>query len=53
MHAWHDFDAEISEEQEGYSVFYVPENSLVIDILLPMWDISKTGVPKGVVEVEI
>ena len=46
-------DTEMSENQEGYSIFYVPENSPVIDILLPMWDKSKEGVVKGVVEVEL
>lgn len=46
-------DAEMSENQDGYSVFYAPENSSAIDFLLPMWDRSKEGVAKGVVEVEI
>ena len=46
-------DTEMSENQEGYSVFYAPINSSVIAFLLPMWDISKEGVVKGVVEVEI
>ena len=43
----------MSENQEGYSIFYVPENSPVIEMLLPMWDKSKEGVVKGVVEVEL
>ena len=46
-------DAEMSENHEGYSVFYAPKNSPVVAFLLPMWDISKEGVVKGVVEVEI
>ena len=46
-------DAEMSENQDGYSVFYAPENSSAIDFLLPMWDNSKEGIAKGVVEVEL
>lgn len=46
-------DTEMSENEDGYSVFYLPENSSVIDMLLPMWDKSKEGVAKGVVEVEL
>jgi hypothetical protein len=46
-------DAEMSENRDGYSVFYAPENSSAIGFLLPMWDKSKEGVAKGVVEVEI
>lgn len=46
-------DTEMSENQDGYSVFYAPENSSAIDFLVPMWDRSKEGTEKGVVEVEI
>lgn len=46
-------DAEMSENQDGYSVFYLAENSPVIDMLLPIWDRSKDGTAKGVVEVEL
>ena len=46
-------DAEMSENQDGVSIFYAPENSLVISQLLPLWDFAKDGTPKGIVEVKI
>jgi hypothetical protein len=45
-------DAEIAE-RNGYPLFFIPEDSPVREMLRGLWDISKTGVPKGVVEVEL
>lgn len=44
-------DAEIAEKEKGYSLFYIPNDSPVIDMLKGFWDLSKEGVPKGIVEV--
>lgn len=45
-------DAQRAEE-EGYSLFYIPSNSPALDMLRALWDFSKAGVPKGVLEVEL
>jgi hypothetical protein len=43
-------DAQKSEEK-GYSLFYVSEQSPALEIMRGIWDISKEGHTKGVVEV--
>lgn len=40
-------------EERGYSLFYIPIDSPVLAQLRTLWDVSKEGVPKGVVEVEL
>lgn len=45
-------DAQNAEEQ-GCSLFYIPSNSSALDMLRSLWDFSKAGVAKGVLEVEI
>ena len=45
-------DAEASERR-GYSLFYIPEDSPACELLSGLWDISKEGVEKGVVEVSL
>lgn len=43
-------DANAAEER-GYSVFFIPEDSPVRGLLTTLWDFSKEGVAKGIVEV--
>jgi hypothetical protein len=45
-------DAETSERR-GYSLFYIPANSPAREMLRGLWDVSKEGVEKGVVEVQL
>jgi hypothetical protein len=45
-------DAEASE-QRGYSLFYIPDDSPMQEMLRGLWDFSKEGVPKGIVEVAL
>jgi len=45
-------DAEASERR-GYSLFYIPENSPAREMLRGLWNVSKEGVEKGVVEVQL
>ena len=40
-------------EQRGYSLFYIPDDSNALPLLRTLWDISREGVTKGVIEVEI
>lgn len=40
-------------EGYGYSLFYIPSNSAALAMLRALWDFSKAGVPKGVLEVEL
>jgi len=49
----HLLDAEIAEKERGYSLFFLPQDSPVLELLRTFWDVSKEGVPKGVVEVRI
>jgi hypothetical protein len=44
-------DAEMAENEYGFTVFYCAEDTPVIGMLLPIFDETKSGVPKGVVEV--
>ncbi len=46
-------DAEVAEKVRGYSLFYIPANSPAAALLMTFWDMSKDGVTKGVIEVEI
>lgn len=38
-------------EERGYSLFFIPDNSLARSLLSTLWDFSKEGVAKGVVEI--
>ncbi len=42
-------DAE-NAEAHGFSLLFVPSNSSVLPLIETIWDISKQGVPKGVLE---
>lgn len=44
-------DAERAEKECGYSIFYCPSDSAALDLLSSLWDLDKTGVPKGIVKV--
>ncbi len=46
-------DAEAAEKERGYSLFYIPADSPALAMLRTVWDISKDGVGKGVVEVQL
>jgi hypothetical protein len=46
-------DTEIAEKELGYSLFYMPLDSPILSLLSTLWDVSKQGIQKGVVEVEI
>ncbi len=46
-------DAERAENEGGYSLFYAANDSENLALLLTFWDVSKEGVPKGSVEVEL
>ena len=46
-------DAQTAESERGYSLFYVPENSPALGLLRTVWDFSKDGVMKGVLEVTL
>jgi hypothetical protein len=46
-------DAETAEKERGYSLFFLPHDSPVLGLLRTLWDVSKEGVLKGVVEVRI
>lgn len=38
-------------EERGYSLFFIPEDSAARGTLSTLWDFSKEGVAKGVVEI--
>jgi hypothetical protein len=46
-------DAEQAERVCGYSLFYIPNNSPVLETLITLWDLSKEGVAKGSVQVSL
>lgn len=46
-------DTERAEKQRGYSIFYIPSDSPVVEQLRSLWDYAKDGTPKGVVEVSL
>lgn len=43
-------DARAAEEQ-GYSLFFIPADSPAQEVLSTLWDFSKEGIAKGVVEI--
>ena len=45
-------DARAAEER-GYSLFFIPSDSPAREILSTLWDFSKEGIAKGVVEVKL
>lgn len=45
-------DASMAEEQ-GYSLFFIPEDSPAREMLSTLWDFSKEGAAKGVVELTL
>jgi len=45
-------DASTAEER-GYSLFFIPEDSPARGMLSTLWDLSKEGVAKGVVELTL
>src|SRR5262249_47568405 len=40
-------------EKAGYSLFYISEDSSYRSTLMTFWDLSKTGIPKGSVQVQL
>ncbi len=38
-------------EKRGYSLFFIPDNSPARALLSTLWDFSKEGVSKGVIEI--
>jgi len=40
-------------EEQGYTVFYAPSGSKVIDLICSAWDRCKNGAQKGVLELEV
>ena len=46
-------DAEMAEKERGYSLFFIPQDSPALGLLRTFWDVSKEGIPKGVLEVKI
>jgi len=40
-------------ERSGYSLFYVPSDSSALPLLATLWDLSKEGVEKGIVQVQL
>jgi hypothetical protein len=46
-------DAEYAEKQRGFSFLFVEETSGMLTLIKSVWDISKQGIPKGVVEVAL
>jgi hypothetical protein len=46
-------DSEHCERELGFSVFFFPNNSPMLDLLRSMWDQAKDGTPKGVLEVSL
>jgi hypothetical protein len=46
-------DAEAAEKERGYSLFFIPQDSPALEMLQTLWDMSKDGVIKGVVEVQL
>lgn len=45
-------DAERAEKR-GYSLFYIPSDSPALEMLSTLWDLSKEGISKGVIQVEL
>jgi hypothetical protein len=46
-------DVEIAEQEGGYTLFYIPNDSPALALLSTLWDVSKDGVAKGVIRVEL
>ena len=46
-------DAEMAENVGGYSLFYLPSDSPALELLSTFWDLSKEGVAKGIIKVEL
>jgi len=46
-------DAERAETVSGYSLFYIANNASNLGLLITFWDVSKEGVAKGSVRVEL
>ena len=46
-------DAEHAEKVGGYSLFYIPSDSPALKLVSTFWDLSKEGVAKGVVQVQL
>jgi hypothetical protein len=46
-------DAEMAEKVGGYSLFYIPIDSPALDLLSTFWDLSKEGMAKGIIKVEL
>lgn len=42
-----------SAEERGYSLFFIPADSPAKEMLCTLWDFSKEGVAKGVVEIAL
>ena len=42
-----------SAEAQGYSLFFIAETSPVRDLLSTLWDVSKEGIAKGIVEITL
>lgn len=46
-------DAEYAEKERGFSLLFIEETSAMVSLIKTVWDVSKQGVTKGVVEVTI
>jgi hypothetical protein len=46
-------DAENAEKIGGYSLFYIPSDSSALATLSTFWDLSKEGIAKGIVQVQL
>ncbi len=46
-------DAERAEKELGYSLFYIPSNSPALELLSTLWNLTKDGIEKGVIEVQL
>lgn len=46
-------DAERAEKERGFTLLFIEEISAMLSLIKTVWDVSKQGVPKGVVEVTL
>jgi hypothetical protein len=46
-------DAERAEREGGYSLFFVPIDSTALELISSMWDLDKSGTPKGILKVAL
>jgi hypothetical protein len=46
-------NAERAEREGGYSLFFVPIDSTALELISSMWDLDKSGTPKGILKVAL